>query len=96
MSCQRKEKTTQKFYCLYCQQRLWRLGSSKYYLLSLSNAESYSSRPRDRQQTSLSASQNVISTNRSYWLEEFYCEEHGKLWTWLSKASDGTLAIATI
>jgi hypothetical protein len=77
MSRKRKgEKTTQKFYCPFCQQRLWRLGSSKYYFPS--------------------ASQNLISANRSCWLEEFYCEEHGKLWMLVSKASDGTLAIASI
>jgi hypothetical protein len=70
MSCQRKgNKTTQKFYCPFCQQRLWRLGSPKYYLLSQS---SHSSK--------LSASQTIAHANSERWLEEFFCEEHGNLW----------------
>lgn len=91
MSCKRKGKTNQKFYCPYCQQRLWRLGSSKYYLLSQRRAASQSSRLSD-----FSASQNFVCANRSFWLEEFYCEEHGELWMLLSKAFDGRFAIASI
>jgi hypothetical protein len=91
MSRQRKGKTTQKFYCPFCQQRLWRLGSQKYYLISQGKAESQSSHP-----SKFTASQKIVNAARDCWLEEFYCEEHGKLWMLLSKAFDDSLAIASI
>lgn len=92
MSRPRKEKkTTEKFHCPFCQQRLWRLGSPKYYLLSQSRAESQCSCP-----SKLSASQTIVNVNPDCWLEEFFCEEHGNLWMLLSKTSDGRLAIASI
>jgi hypothetical protein len=49
-------KSTQKFGCPFCHQRLWNLGSQKYYL-----------------------------GKRDFWLEKFFCEEHGEMWMRLSR-----------
>jgi hypothetical protein len=36
--------------------------------------------------------QNKLSLDYSSWIEEFFCEEHGKLWMQITKQADGTLS----
>jgi hypothetical protein len=58
----------QKFFCPFCQRRLWRLGSQPSFLVKRKNLKLDNA-----------------------WLEDFFCEEHGRIQMRLTKMSDLTL-----
>ena len=69
-----KHKKVQRFYCAYCDRRLWNLGNQKHFLCYLVEC--------------LKIRQNVADSNS--WLEEFFCGEHGKLWMRVTRKTGGT------
>jgi hypothetical protein len=88
-----KRSQTQKFYCPHCQQRLWRLGSPKYYLFYQDVTQLKERLGITRKKAVFLAAQNPTFVDRGSWLEEFFCEEHGKMWLRLSKQTDGILEV---
>jgi hypothetical protein len=92
MSNKRKKRSqTQKFSCFYCQQRLWRLGSPKYHLFYQDISELRTHLGITRKKASFLAAKHPAYVDSNCWLEEFFCEEHGKIWMRVSKQADGTL-----
>lgn len=86
-----KRHQTHKFYCPCCEQRLWRLGSEKYYLL-------HPDKPEIKKELEIlpaqSRSVSSLSTFVDYtsWIEEFFCEAHGTIWMRISqKMEPGSL-----
>jgi hypothetical protein len=85
-----KRKRTQKFFCSYCEQQLWRLGSPKHHLF-------YKEVPDIKRNLNISHKSAVFLatkgayTDRSSWIEEFFCREHGKLWMLVRRKPDGIL-----
>lgn len=85
-----KRKRTQKFFCNYCGQQLWRLGSPKHHLF-------YKEIPDLKRNLNISHKSAVflatkgVYVDHSSWIEEFFCEDHGKLWMLVRKKPDGTL-----
>ena len=87
-----RRSQSQHFYCFCCQQRLWRLGSPKYHLFYQDVAQLREGLGITRKKASLIAAQHANFVDRNVWLEEFFCEEDGKIWLRISKKADGTLA----
>lgn len=85
-----KRKNVQRFYCPFCEHRLWRLGSPKHFLFYLGASEIQQNVDVSRKNAALLASQGVY-TDRNSWLEEFFCGEHGKLWMKVTRKPEGLL-----
>lgn len=73
-----KRNKVQRFYCPYCERRLWRLNSPKHFLFGLGASD-------------IQPNSNCIDSN--FWSEEFFCGEHGKLWMRVTRKSNGKLVI---
>lgn len=86
-----KRKTTQKFFCVHCQQRLWRLSSTKHFLFYKEVADIKHHLGVSRKNAMLLAAKGAC-VNSNTWLEEFFCGEHGKMWLLVSKKPDGQLS----
>ncbi|MCU0536818.1 MAG: hypothetical protein MUD14_23260 [Hydrococcus sp. Prado102] len=92
MSNKRKNRSqTPKFYCSHCQERLWRLGSPKYHLFYQDASEIKERLGITRTKASFLAANNSPYVDSNTWLEEFFCEEHGKLWMRVSKQENGAI-----
>lgn len=86
-----KRKKTQKFCCVHCQQRLWRLNGEKYSLHYKEVAEIKHHLGVSRKNAMLLAAKGAC-VDANAWLEEFFCGEHGKMWMLVSKQNDGQLS----
>ena len=89
-----KHKNIQRFYCPYCECRLWRLGSPKHYLFYLGASEIKKNVDMSRQSAELLASKGAY-VNSNAWIEEFFCGEHGKLWMKVTRKA-GSIIVATL
>lgn len=87
-------KNIQRFYCPYCDRRLWRQGSPKHFLFYLEASEIQKNVNMPRKSAEILANKGAYVDTNS-WVEEFFCGEHGKLWMKVTKKDDGRL-IATI
>jgi hypothetical protein len=87
----RGRNQTQKYYCPHCQRRLWRVGGPKYYLFYDGKLEMQQGLKLSHKTASFLAAQSSTLLDRDIWLEEFFCEEDGKIWMHLSRASCGKL-----
>ncbi len=85
-----KRNQSAKFYCPYCGDRLWRLGTGKHHLYFQGISEIQQQFNLTRKKASLLAGQNPVQTDRATWLEEFMCRSDGKFWLYLSKQKDGS------
>lgn len=72
-------KNIQRFYCPYCDRRLWRLDSSKRSISYLDAAQIQQILNISRQ-SAVSLATKGACVDHNFWLEKFFCEEHGKLW----------------
>lgn len=83
-----KRKKIKHFFCPLCEMRLWRLGSPKYHLFYQNAAEIRKNLKISAKKASFLAAQNSAYIDRSSWIEEFFCTEHGRMWLLLSRQSD--------
>ncbi len=86
-----RHKKSQKFYCPCCQRRLWRVGSPKHYIFYEGREEIQKGFKLPALTAALLAAQNNVWVDRQVWLEEFFCEEHGKMWMRLFPSPEGLL-----
>lgn len=82
---------TQKFYCPECEERLWRMGYPKCHLFCQGISEIQEGFNLTRKKASFLATQQQTPVNPNSWLEEFFCQKHGKFWMRVSKLDDGSL-----
>lgn len=95
MSKKRSNRSkTPKFYCPYCDRRLWRQGTGKHSLYFQGVAEVQSQFNLTKKKASMLVGQNSVQVDRSTWLEEFFCEVDGKMWLKVSKDLDGRMTTA--
>jgi competence CoiA-like predicted nuclease len=89
-------KKVQRFFCPYCQERLWRLGGSKHHLLLPSTKNTQQNLHRNSQRLG-KASEKTTDIDPNQWIEEFFCNEHSKVWMLVSRATHDhlTAALAT-
>jgi hypothetical protein len=83
-----------KFYCPYCQTRLWRMGHQKYYLVSQNLDDIKKDFNLTRKKASLLAAQQPHPVNLNIWIEDFFCPGHGeKIWLRICKNPDQSLSV---
>ncbi len=83
-----RRKQTQKVYCPYCERRLWRVGGEKYHIFYADKTEIQKGMGLTHKKASFVAVQQGTTVDRQVWLEEFFCEEHGKMWLRLKKIDE--------
>ena len=89
-------KKTRHFFCPFCEQRLWRMGTEKYYLFYRNAAEIKKNTGITSKKAKLLASQNSTYLDTKKWIESFCCSKHGMLWLLVStKDNDYSYRIAT-
>jgi hypothetical protein len=86
-----RRKQTQNFHCPFCENRLWRSGSSKYYLFSQGVSEIQRDFNLTHKKASFLATQSLTVVNQKTWIESFFCDRDGLVWMRLSKRDDGTI-----
>ena len=89
-----KRNKTQQFSCPYCDRRLWRQGSQKHYLFYQETSEIKERLHISRKNASFLAANSKGYVDTHSWIEEFFCEKHGRIWMRLHKNSEGKLAAA--
>lgn len=85
-----KRKKTHQFCCIFCGSRLWRQGSPKHFLFYKEALEIRRNLGISRKNSTLLAAQGVY-VDRSSWLEEFVCGQHGSMWLLVRKQADEAL-----
>ncbi|MFW6296852.1 MAG: hypothetical protein ACOC04_06645 [Halothece sp.] len=80
---------TPKFYCPYCQERLWRFGNEKYNIVYQDAASIKQSLGISSKKAKLLATKGAYLDSRS-WLEAFFCRDDGKIWMLVSKRQDNS------
>lgn len=83
-----KRKETRKYFCPFCEQRLWRLGDSKHYLFYKNSQEIRENTNISKKKAGLLATQNTTYLDTKKWIEAFCCPEHGMLWILISLHKD--------
>ena len=91
MPNKRSGRQTHKFFCPYCQQRLWRKGSDKYYLHYQNTAEIQKNLNITRKKATFISSQKPVYVDRNRWIEEFFCNKHSTVWLLISRQQNGKL-----
>lgn len=84
-----KRGKTQIYNCPFCEQRLWRLGTSKYYLFYKNATEIKKNLDISSKNAKLLASQSSTYLDTKKWIEAFFCQEHGTLWLFISLQETG-------
>ncbi len=81
----KRKQTKQKFDCPYCQTKLWRMGSPKHYIYYQEISEVQKNLNISRKKASLLIAQNNTYLDQNSWIEDFYCQQHGKMWLKISR-----------
>jgi hypothetical protein len=84
-----KRGITQIYCCPFCDQRLWRLGTSKYYLFYKDATEIRKNIGVSSKKAKLLAAQNSTYLDRKKWIEAFCCQKHGRMWLLISLQAQG-------
>lgn len=88
-----RKRDRQKFSCPYCQMRLWRMGSPKHYLYYQEISQLQKKLNIPRKKASLLIAQNNTYLDRSTWIEDFVCEQHGKMWLKIHCSADEPMKV---
>ena len=83
-----KRKETRKYFCPFCEQRLWRLGNCKYYLFYKNSTEIRQNTNISKKKAGLLAIENSTYLDTKKWIEAFCCPDHGMLWILISTHDD--------
>jgi hypothetical protein len=75
------------FFCCYCEQQMLRLGSPKHHLYCTEASEIKQQIGVSLKTASLLAAQGAFVSGRA-WIEEFFCQEHGRMWMVVTKKDD--------
>ena len=83
-----------KFYCPDCQRRLWRTGSPKHYIYYQEISDIQKNLNISRKKASFLKTQNTTYLDRSSWIEDFFCEQHGKMWLKISCKAERPMEVS--
>ena len=83
-----KRKKIRKYFCPYCEQRLWRLGNTKHYLYYKNANEIKHNTGMTLKKAKLLSLQNSTYLDDNKWIEAFCCSDHGMMWILISVQSD--------
>lgn len=77
-------RQTKKFFCPYCQQRLWRSGNNKHHLYYENAEEIRKNTGITLKKAKLLSLQSATYLDRNKWIESFCCSSHGMMWLLIS------------
>ncbi|MEL7077381.1 MAG: hypothetical protein AAFY50_00720 [Cyanobacteria bacterium J06648_1] len=77
-------RKTKKYFCPYCEQRLWRLGNSKHNLYYQDAEEIRSNTGIPLKKAKLLSLQSSTYLDLNKWIESFCCPSHGMMWLLIS------------
>ena len=77
-------RQTKKYFCPYCEQRLWRLGNTKHHLFYKDAEEIRNNTNLTLKKAKLFSTQNSTYSDRNKWIEAFCCSSHGMMWLFIS------------
>lgn len=77
-------KKIKHYFCPFCEQRLWRLGTVKYHLFYKNAAEISKNTGITSKKAKLLATQSTTYSDNKKWIEGFCCSEHGTHWLLIS------------
>lgn len=83
-----KRKKTRKFYCPYCEQRLWRTGHTKHHLYYTDAEEIRRNTGIAAKKAKLLSLQTATYLDANKWIESFCCPEHGTMWFLIAVKED--------
>ena len=89
-----RRRTRQKFNCPYCQTRLWRMGSPKHHLYYQEVSEVQKQLNIPRKKAGLLMAQHKTYLDRNTWIEDFVCEQHGKMWLKIHRSTDSSIKVS--
>lgn len=89
-----RKNRKQRFNCPYCQARLWRMGSPKHYIYYQGISEIQKNLNISRKKASFLKNQNNTYLDRSSWIEDFCCQQHGKMWLKISCKVDSPMEVS--
>ncbi len=84
MPNKRSGRKTKKYFCPICEQRLWRLGTTKHHLFYKNATEIKQNTGLSSKKARLLAIQNTTYLDTNKWIEAFFCSNHGRLWLLIS------------
>lgn len=87
----KKRQQIQDFSCPVCQQRLWRIGSPKYYMYYQGKTEIQENLRITSKKASFIAAHYPVYVDSNTWLEEFFCDVDLKIWMRMFKLENGQL-----
>ncbi|MBD2103397.1 hypothetical protein [Leptolyngbya sp. FACHB-261] len=76
--------------CCHCGSRLWRCQSDRHHLFVAGVEQMQQKLGLSRKNALLYAAQNSAWVDRSRWMEQFFCPEHGHVWLLVSRDENGT------
>ena len=79
-----KRKKVQKYACPFCMQRLWRLGTPRYYLFYKNAREISKNTGITPKKSKFLATQKTTYSDNKKWIEGFCCSKDGSLWLLIS------------
>ena len=83
-----RRQKTRKYFCPYCEERLWRLGNAKYFLYYKNASEIRSNTDISMKKAKLLMLQNSTYLDKNKWIEAFCCFNHGMMWFKVSVQGD--------
>ena len=89
-----RKGTKQIFNCPYCHTKLWRMGSPKHYIYYQEISEVQKKLNISRKKASLLIAQDNTYLDRSSWIEDFCCEQHGSMWLKIYHKIDSSMKIS--
>ena len=75
---------TRKFFCPYCEQRLWRSGNSKHHIYYENAEQIRNNTGITLKKAKLLSLQSATYLDRNRWIESFCCSSHGMMWLLIS------------
>lgn len=83
-----RRNKTKKYFCPFCEQRLWRLGKSKHNLFYRNAAEIRANTGMTMKKAKLLSIQSSTYLDTKKWIEAFCCSSHGMMWLLISVTED--------
>lgn len=83
-----RRSNVKQFFCPFCEQRLWRTGTEKYYIFYRNAAEIKKNTGISSKKSKLLAAQTSTYLDTKKWIEGFCCSNDGVLWLLISSEKD--------
>ena len=73
---------------------MWRIGSPKHYLYYQETSEVQKQLNIPRKKAGLLIAEHKTYLDRNVWIEDFVCEQHGKMWLKIHRKTDRSFGVS--